>query len=835
MSQLSISSGESNYTPTFFVDAILPLPIPKCFTYRVPKELEKGVAIGCRIVVPFGKTKILTAVIQRIHHSPPKVYEAKYIIDLLEDTPSVNSLQLRFFDWLAEYYMCTLGEVLQAALPSGLKINTTSLVQLNPYFEEKNYVLSIEEQLVLQQLATDKPVESERLGDLVGHKNLTKVLKALVSKDAILLIDHIKEKFSPKTKKFVRLNNELLTSEEQLEAVMAKLEKKPKQLDVVMAYLRTIPVLEDHHLNEFGLAYEKLIAQGCSPSSLKTLASHHIVEIFNKEISRFEVKSADAEAKSLSKEQQKAKGEILQHFQLKQNVLLHGITGSGKTEIYIELIKDTLAAGHQVLYLLPEIALTSQIVSRLEVVFGSTMGVYHSKFSANERVEIWKKLLANEINLIVGVRSSVFLPFDDLGLIIIDEEHEPSFKQYDPAPRYHARDAALMLAKFHQAKALLGSATPAIETYHLAQTGKLGYVAIHQRYGGSVLPEVTTVNLSKAHKIKQMQGNFSTELINEIEKTLLEGEQIIIFQNRRGYAPLLTCSTCGWVPQCQHCDVSLTYHQYKNELRCHYCGYKSVTPTSCKACGSTHIKTISFGTEQLEEELKLLFPDVEIGRLDLDTTRGRSAYENIINAFSSGKTRVLVGTQMVAKGLDFNKVGLVGIIDLDRMLHFPDFRAAERAFQLAVQVAGRAGRQQKQGKVMIQTYNPGQAIVPNIISHNYESFFAGEIEERRLFNYPPFTRTIQLTIKDRDHQKVAAAVVELHKLLTDQLGRQMVLGPITPAIVKIRDRFLRQLYLKISRQKNMPEIKNYIQWCNAQIVTKKEYKTTMIAIDVDPL
>jgi primosomal protein N' (replication factor Y) len=835
LSQISISPAKDNYAPTYFVDAILPLPIPRLFTYRVPKEMETFVAIGSRIVVPFGKSKILTAIIQHIHNAPPKEYEAKYIIDLLEETPSVNGQQLKFFQWLADYYMCTLGEVIQAALPSGLKINTTSLVQRNPYFNDDEVVLSIEEQLLMQQLSTDTPVESEKLGDLVGQKKLSKVLKALIDKEAIMLIDHVKEKFTPKIKKYVRLNQSLVENEDELEIVFNSLEKKPKQLEVLMAYLRSVPALEDAKENIAGLIYNDLVSQGCSDSSIKTLSKSNIIEIFNKEVSRFEVKAATAKPKILSSTQQNAKQEILECYKTKNNVLLHGITGSGKTEIYNELIKDTIEAGHQVLYLLPEIALTSQIVSRLEVVFGSQIGVYHSKYSANERVEVWKKLLTGEINFVIGVRSSVFLPFDDLGLIIIDEEHESSFKQYDPAPRYNARDAALMLADMHQAKTLLGSATPSLETYYLAKSGKYGYVSLPERYGNAVLPQLKTVDLARAYKTKQMKGNFSVELIDEIEKTLASDEQVIIFQNRRGYAPFLSCATCGWVPKCTHCDVSLTYHQYKNELRCHYCGYKTPTMSACNACGSTHVKTVSFGTEQLEEELSLLFPDKEVGRLDLDTTRGRNSYERIIQFFSTGKTNILVGTQMVAKGLDFDNVGLVGIIDLDRMLHFPDFRSVERTFQLAVQVAGRAGRRDKQGKVLIQSYNPQQAVVHTILAQDYQGFFDTEIEERRLFNYPPFTRIIKLTVKDRSHQTATEAVGQLYQLLVKAFGQAMVLGPITPSIARIRDKYLRELYLKVGRNKNINGVKEIVRSSNTQIITQKAFKSTTIVVDVDPL
>ena len=834
MSQLNLNTTDYKASPTIFVDAILPLPLPKLYTYRIPRDMEQDIAVGSRIVVPFGRNKILTAIIFKVHHLAPQDYQAKYIIDLLELTPSVNSQQLVFFKWLAEYYQCTLGEIIQAAVPSGLKINTTSLIQRNPHFAEEENILSIEEQLVMQQLTVDKPIESVKIGDLVGQKNLTKILKGLINKDAILLFDSIKEKYSPKIKRYLKLAEYLLEDDKKLEDLFIELERKPKQLEVVMAYLKSVSVLEEPELNNEGLLLSDLTEQGCSNSSIKTLTKNNVVEIFKKEVSRFDPPKEVTKAKTLSKLQLIAKQEILACYVDKEVVLLHGITGSGKTEIYVDLIQETLAAGHQVLYLLPEIALTSQIVSRLEGVFGLKMGVYHSKYSANERVEVWKNLQADKIGLVIGVRSAIFLPFSDLGLVIIDEEHESSFKQYDPAPRYHARDAALMLAKIHNAKSLMGSATPSVESYYLAQSALYGYVKLSQRHEGAVLPELATIDLNRANKTKEMRGNFSNQLIAAIKKTLSENEQVIIFQNRRGYSPFLSCVVCGWVPKCKHCDVSLTYHQYKNEIRCHYCGYKLSTPTSCSACGSTHLKTVSFGTEQLEEELTKLFPEVEVARLDLDTTRGRGSYERIISAFSSGKTRILVGTQMVAKGLDFDHVGLVGIIDLDRMLHFPDFRSIERTFQLAVQVAGRAGRKKKQGHVLIQTYNPGHAIVSSILAQDYGAFYSSEIEERRLFNYPPFTRMIKLTVKSRDHNAVSSAVDSLYSILLEKLGHHVVLNPITPLVSRIRDRYLRELYLKVGRTKDIASVKKLVRLGIHQIVTAKKNKSISIIIDIDP-
>ena len=831
----SKSTTKPNIRQQIFAEVILPLPLPKLFTYLVPDELASEIAVGCRVVVPFGRNQLHTGVVFQLHQQPPESYETRPIIELLEAEPSVNRLQLDFYQWLAGYYLCTLGEVLHAALPAGLKISTTSLVQRNPHFEEEKTVLSLEEQLVMEHLSDDHLVETAKLERITGKQRLPAVLKSLAQKQAVLLVDHIREKYTPKLKKHLRLAPALASDPQALEQTMAGLEKKPKQLEVLLHYLQRVPLWEDKEQNEQGIAVAELIQVGCSPSSINTLAKNGVLEIFQKAVSRLVTTPAKEAPRPLSDDQQQARKQIMACFAQNKPVLLHGITGSGKTEIYIDLIETMLQNGHQVLYLLPEIALTAQIVARLQKVFAGRMGVYHSHYSANERVEVWRQLQHREINLVVGVRSSVFLPFTDLGLVIIDEEHEPSYKQFDPAPRYHARDAALMLARMHRAQVLLGSATPALETYYLTTTGKYGLVALEQRFGAAILPKIDIIDLGKAHKKKQMQGNFSRQMLTAIEDTLNQGDQVIIFQNRRGYAPLLTCQQCGWVPQCRHCDVSLTYHQYRNELRCHYCGYKITTPAVCQACGSTSLKTVSYGTEQLQEELQLLFPEQKIDRLDYDTTRGRAAYENIIHAFDSGRTGILVGTQMVAKGLDFERVGLVGIVNLDRMLYFPDYRATERAFQLAVQVAGRAGRQQKQGLVLIQTYKPEQPLLKMIVSQDYRAFYRYEINERQTFHYPPFSRIVKITVRHKDHQTTAQAASALAGILRQKLPSTMVLGPVVPAIARIRDRYLRQLYLKISRQHNLAVAKRNLLQSVYATQAQQAFRQVGIVIDVDPV
>jgi primosomal protein N' (replication factor Y) len=594
-----------------------------------------------------------------------------------------------------------------------------------------------------------------------------------------------------------------------------------------------------HHpeANKDGLSKKKLLTEEISESSLSTLVKNNVFEEFDIIVPRFDVQDkSDPPLILLSEEQERAQAAIFKSFESHTVALLHGITGSGKTEIYINLIRKALDSNTQVLYLLPEIALTTQIVHRLKKVFGSAMGIYHSKFSDAERVEVWNGVLQGKFNFIVGVRSSIFLPFDNLGLIIVDEEHDSSYKQQDPAPRYNARDVALMMAQMHHAKVLLGSATPSIESYYQTQQGKYGLIELNKRFGDAQLPQVMLADMGRERKQKTVKGEFSGLLLKKIDEALKLKEQVIIFQNRRGYSPMVNCEDCGWVPKCVNCAVSLTYHQFRNALVCHYCGYKESLPQQCPTCTSTRIKTVGYGTEKLEEELSLHFAEAQVQRMDLDTTRSKNGYETIIDQFERGETNILVGTQMVTKGLDFDHVSLVGIFNADRMIHFPDFRSYERAFQLITQVSGRAGRRDKPGLVVIQTSGPDHPLLKTILKHNYKDFFNTELADRQLHDYPPFTRLIEITVKHTDKKICKTASETLADQLKQNLSYIRILGPGEPAISKIRNQFLMNILLKVPRGKfDLANIKKTIVTLSTQLVTEKEFRSVRVMVDVDPM
>jgi primosomal protein N' (replication factor Y) (superfamily II helicase) len=822
---------------TFFAELLLPVPIPKLFTYRVPLVLNEKIKPGLRAIVQFGDRKILTGIVIHVHETPPKEYEAKYILELLDDEPIVYAQQVKLFQWIADYYLCTLGEVMNAALPSGLKLSSESMVQLHPAFdwEATLFEFSEKEEILLKRLQHE-PIAYSEISKILGVKNIYSLLKSLVSKEAVILYEEVKEKFKPKTEKKIRLTKDFLTHE-SLEKVFATLTSKPKQEAVLLKYLQQVPVLKDSEANKSGILKKQLAEEDISESSLHTLIKNGVLEEFEIIVSRFE---ADEEQilpdVNLSEDQLSTQNDILKNFHDQATTLLHGITGSGKTEIYINLIKKALEGGSQVLYLLPEIALTTQIVQRLKKVFGATMGVYHSKFSDNERVEVWNGILTGRFRFVIGVRSAVFLPFDNLGLIIVDEEHDTSYKQQEPAPRYHARDVALVMGHMHHAKVLLGSATPSVESYYLAHQGKYGFVKLHKRYGEAKLPEVMLANMSQERRNKTVKGEFSGVLLTSIAETLAQKEQVIIFQNRRGYSPMVNCEDCGWVPKCVNCAVSLTYHQYRHALVCHYCGYKEQLPTQCPTCTSRRLLTAGYGTEKLEEELKLHFPETVVQRMDFDTTRLKSGYENIIEQFENGTTDILVGTQMVTKGLDFDNVSLVGIFNADRMLHFPDFRSYERAFQLITQVSGRAGRREKPGKVIIQTSHIDHPVLNFVLNHTQEEFYETEIADRRQHAYPPFARLIEITVKHVDKKTSRDASLRLTDSLKNNLKEVKILGPGEPMISKLRNQYLMSILIKIPRDSgHLGEIKMRIVQQANKILQEKEFRNTRIVLDVDPV
>ena len=756
---------------------------------------------------------------------------------MLDDEPIVTAKQLELFNWISEYYLCNIGEVLNVALPAGLKITSQSRIQHNPEFDYEE-LLTDQERFILDEIKKHATLSYEEVARMVNQTNITAVIKSLVGKRAVILFEEVKEKYKPKIVKKVRLTA-AFTSESSLMALTSSLDKTPKQQDILMRYLSHIPVYNNAELNVKGLD-KTIFSQdnGVSDSALQTLIKKGVFEQFEIVVSRFaDIPLGQVAEINLTESQQTAFQQIHESFSEKEVVLLHGITGSGKTEVYIELIKQALDSGSQVLFLLPEIALTTQIVVRLRKVFGDQMGIYHSKFSDNERVEVWKGILDGKFQFVVGVRSAIFLPFDNLGLIIVDEEHETSYKQHDPAPRYHARDVAVIMAYMHKAKTLLGSATPSLESYFHARSGRYGLVEMNQRFGNAALPTFLLVDTKKEKKQRTMKNEFSSVLLQHLESNLNNKEQTILFQNRRGYSPYMQCEECSWISECANCDVSLTYHMKVRELRCHYCGHKEEVPRTCPACGSTKVKTIGYGTEKIEEELGLLLPAARVQRMDLDTTRAKNAYQQIIQEFEEGETDILVGTQMVSKGLDFDNVSMVGIFDADRMIHFPEFRASERAFQMLTQVSGRAGRRaDKPGKVLIQTANPAQKILERIIQNDYVGMYETEILEREQFHYPPFTRLIKITVKHMDEGTSKRAATVLAEKLIVNLGKSRVLGPEPPLVERVRNQFLFDILIKLEREKiNFKAAKSFIQEKVIDILTDKTLKSIQVVIDVDCL
>jgi primosomal protein N' (replication factor Y) (superfamily II helicase) len=821
---------------TKFVELLLPVPIPKLFTYRVPLALNDKIRIGQRVIVQFGRKKIYTGIVFALHEKPPKEYEAKSILELLDEGEVIYAQQFKLYQWIADYYLCTLGEVMIAALPSGLKLSSESMVQIHPSFDTDHTTFEFsEKEWVLLYRLQKGPLSYSEVAQLFNSKNIYSLFRSLNSKSAIILYEEIKQKYKPKTEIHVRLPIEY-AQKSKLESLFEILSTKPMQEEILLLYLQEVPAFTHPELNQRGMLKSKLLANDIAKSTYINLIKNKILEEFEIAVPRFGFEDPEQIAPLLLSElQQRARNEIVEALNTKGTALLHGVTGSGKTEIYIDLIKRALDGGNQVLYLLPEIALTTQIVFRLKKIFGSQMGVYHSKFSDNERVEVWNGILSGKFKLVVGVRSSIFLPFDNLGLIIVDEEHDSSYKQHEPAPRYHARDVAMVMAQIHQAKVVLGSATPSVETFHHAETGRYGMTRLTERFGDAQLPEILFADLVKEKKRKTMKGEFSSLLLSEIKDTLSKKEQVILFQNRRGYSPMIECEDCGWVPKCINCSVSLTYHQYRHAMVCHYCGYKEELSSQCPTCSSKRIQTLGYGTEKLEEELKIHFPEAKIQRMDLDTTRTKSGYETIITGFESGHTDILVGTQMVTKGLDFNNVNLVGVFDADRMMHFPDFRSYERAFQLITQVSGRSGRREKKGKVVIQTSSPTHPLFTFIINHDVAGFIQEQLSDRQEHFYPPFSRLIEITVKHKN-KTIADEVAEK---LVGQLKKKnkgvKILGPGEPMISKIRNEFLMSILVKIGRdQGKLGEIKGQLYLLAENLKAIQEYRNVKIVFDVDP-
>ena len=817
-------------TPQYFIDALLPLALPKAYTYCITSKEKEFLGQGFRVAVPFGKQKIYTAIVSRIHQVAPQTYEPKSIVMIMDEAPVVTSTQLNFWKWMSSYYMCTQGEIFRASLPAALMIESQSVLVKKEASKDQLNTLSDTQYLVYEALQKQS-LTLDEISQITDLKRVMPLVLDMIDKNAAMIHQRLEEKFKPKKLRMIQLETSFQESK-ALESLLDNIARAPKQIDVLMTMLGQKKGLQEW------IEVSKIKQQAQVNSSvIKTLIDKGVLKESYQEANRILIKHAQSEFKD--KKLSDAQGRVLEDIKIelikKEVVLFEGVTASGKTEVYIHLITEQIKAGKQVLYLLPEISLTSQIVSRLAARFGKQVLVYHSRYSIHERTEIWKQVLdgGSQGQIIVGARSAILLPFQNLGLVIVDEEHENSYKQFDPAPRYHARDSAIYLAKNVNARVVLGSATPSIETAENVRNGKYGWVKLTERYGGVSLPNIELVNLKEAYRKKKMSGMFSESLLDAIRTTLGEGKQVILFQNRRGYAPILECVSCGHAPQCTQCDVSLTYHQTQNQLRCHYCGYNIPMPTQCHACGMPTLTTKGVGTQQIQEQVQQLFPEVTVGRMDWDSTRGKWDFDKIIEAFDNGQIQILVGTQMVVKGLDFKNVLLVGVINADHVLNLPDFRAHERSYQMLCQVAGRAGRSDRKGIVLIQTFQPEHPTLKQVIDHDYSSLFQIQKREREQYHYPPYFRMIRITFKSRQYETVNMASDWFTNVIK-QSYKGSVLGPVFPAIARVRNLYHKQLLVKIDHKLNTNEVKSLLARTYKSFQAIASFRSTRVNFDVDP-
>lgn len=813
----------------YFIDVIVPIPIQNLFTYSVNKEEAHFLKQGMRVTVPFGKSKVYTAIVYQVHTQKPSVYKTKEIEQILDEKPIVTSLQIKHWEWIASYYMCTLGEVVRAAVSRAFLLESETVISMNKETLIDLNTLNDDELLVVEAFQMQNELRIHEIQDIIDKKAVLPLLHRLVDKGVITTKEEVVEQYKPKLVKYVKLQKKHTTTE-GLKKLLYELSSAKKQREAVMHFF-TMTSKSKKPLS----VKELRDKSGVSSAVIKALIAKGVFEEFEIQKDRISYQGDAPKAiKALSDPQQETFESIKESFKKHDVTLLHGVTASGKTEIYVKLIQEVINQGKQVLYMLPEIALTTQLIGRLQHYFGKKVAVYHSKYSLNERVEVWHNVLEKKLKaqIIIGARSSLFLPFQDLRLIIVDEEHEPSFKQFSPAPRYNARDSAIVLGNLHKAKTLLGSATPAIETYFNAKDQKYGLVSLTERFGEIQLPQIELVNLRESYHKKKMKGHFSQMLVEAMEETLSLGEQVLLFQNRRGFSPTVECMTCGHSPQCPNCDVSLTYHQYKKQLRCHYCGYHIAMLDDCMACGSAHLDTKGLGTEQIETELKTLFPSKKIARMDQDTTKGKHAYEKLIDGLEQGEIDIMVGTQMLAKGLDFRNVSLVGVMNADNLLNFPDFRALERSFQLLLQVSGRAGRTQKQGKVIIQTYNPKHPILQQVEQHDYLGMYDFQIQERFDFKYPPFYRLIKITVKDKKFVKMQSAASWLSQSFKN-VFKENILGPEQPPVGRVRNEYITNILIKIPKNQSLKKSKEIIRKVERSFLSVKEFRSVKLIIDVD--
>jgi len=821
----------STESSALFADVILPLNLPQTLTYGVPVEMAEGLQPGMRVEVQLGANKQYSGIVARLHHDAPESFEVKPIRAVLDDVPVVHEKQLQLWQWIAWYYMASPGEVMQAALPAHLKLMGETRLQWAPHPQTENHEFSTEGQAAVALLKERKTITISDLRAIVGRRHLIAVLHELLNAECIFINDALEPAFKPKTEKVVILHPQF-EQKEKLADLFAQLNRAPKQMALLQTYLQLSVKGE-------AVPYKELLERaGANGTQLRQLADKEIFFIEEQEVDRLISRGeAGAGEISFTPHQKAVFDELNAGLEEKEVLLLQGVTGSGKTLLYIQKIRDCIAEGKQALLLLPEIGLTTQLVSRLFRYFGDELGVYHSRFSNNERVEIWEKVRNGSYKVIAGPRSALWLPYNELGLVIIDEEHDPSFKQRDPAPRFHARDAAIYYAGRHKAKVILGSATPSVESLYNVATGKYAFAHLKERYQGVKMPVIELVNATSLEKVRKLGFQILTpELQEAMQEALSNQRQVILFQNRRGYAPFQICTVCGWVPQCPNCAVSLTYHKSSDKMHCHYCGTVKPPSTTCLQCGSNKIISRSFGTEKIEEEVKAAFPNARVARMDIDSMRGKHALSKLLEDLDNRQIDILVGTQMVVKGLDFAPVSLVGVLSADSLFNFPDFRVNERAFQLMEQVSGRAGRGDGEGKVLIQAYNLGHPVLSWVQSHDVASFYRHEIGYREFFHYPPFVRLIKLIFRNKEEQKAIAAGAEIAQSLAGAgIAGLEVQGPVPAVVARVRNQYVQEVWLKIPRDlRKLEAVKSFLWRERQRVAGIKLLKDVSVAFDVDP-
>jgi len=818
-----------------YAQVILPLAVEGFYTYQVPEPFKDRLLPGSRVLVPFGKKRIYSAIVHSIQQEGPEEFRAKLILDLLDDSPLVSSEQLALWDWISAYYMCTPGEVMRAALPSGLRPESESRVQYNFRYEDEA-VLDQHLRLLLEVVKEQGEVTIGDLQLAEVSRSPVKLLKRLVEMGAVEINEFVRLGPAQKAVVYIRFSD-IYRKSEALHGLLDQLARAPRQRELVERILSRTGTGEKDL--ETPLKKREVLKEAGDAGAVTALVKKGVLEQFEKEELWKGKSEEDTSGKAfpLTEEQQRGLNEIKEQFLSHQAVLLHGVTSSGKTELYIHLIGEMLDQGRQVLYLLPEIALTTQIIQRIRRVFGNRVGVYHSRYSDSDRVHVYRNLqgLTDEesYGVVIGVRSAIFLPFKDLGLIIIDEEHENTYKQNDPAPRYHARDTSQVLALHHNAKVLMGTATPSFETLYNARTQKYGYVTLSSRFGNVEPPEVVLADTKVATKRKQMRSHFTPQLMKAIKEALAANEQVILFQNRRGFSHYIVCNDCDHIPICERCDVSLTYHRTSGKLECHYCGHKENMPLACPSCGHTNMTMKGFGTEKIEDELPLMFEGIRVGRLDTDTARSVNRTRTMIHQFEEGKLDLLIGTQMLSKGLDFSNVSLVGVMDADQMLHFPDFRAFERSFQLIYQVSGRAGRRKKRGKVIVQTMDPGHPVIQYINNGDFEGLYEDQMEERQLFGYPPFRRMIRISFRHKIPSILDGATDLIARELKEIFSTR-VLGPQYPPVRKTHNTFQKQIILKIEKEASYERARELLKDELSGLSGNEVFRSIRISVDVDP-